>query len=792
MGKYLKLFKNHAQYETFIGGGGDTPFVKPNVSHCIGDNHVHYNPFFWVNEYLTFVALEDGEISFNILNSMGTDKITSISYSRDNGATWTTTANQNDKQHDLSITVEVNKGDKILWKGIAETLGFFDEGEGSVVGSFFSSTAKFDAAGNVMSLIYGDNYKNKITIEKEYAFCHLFSDYYGEKTCGIVNAKNLVLPATTLAEYCYSNMFSGCTSLVTAPELPATTLANECYVFMFEGCTSLVTAPELPATTLAIRCYENMFNGCTILITAPVLSATTLAEGCYSYMFYGCTGLVTAPELPATTLADYCYNSMFDGCTNLVNAPQLPVTTLAQNCYSGMFNSCTSLTTAPELPATTLESSCYGYMFYGCTGLTSAPELPATTLASSCYSNMFRGCTSLTTAPELHATTLAQDCYSSMFQGCTSLVTAPELPVTTLASGCYQYMFNDCTSLANAPVLSATTLATSCYNSMFRNCTNLKTAPELPATTLVDSCYAYMFYGCSSLNYIKAMFTTTPGTNYTQFWVSGVASSGTFVKNADATWDVTGVHGVPTGWTIDNGPAYVDLGLTSGTKWAKMNVGADSPTDYGYYFAWGETQGYTADQVGTDKQFSVTDYKFNPSGDGSTFTRYNADDGITTLELEDDAAAAYMGGDWHMPTEEQCKELLKETKNGYVTNEGTFTEFAWDDSGDDSRPTETTATINGWDTAGYLFFKSDVSDINAAITNGDYLFIPAAGKYANSTSYYIGNDCLVQVPSLDSDFVENALGFGLSSLSAGVGGGSYRCNGESVRGVVGQMDEITV
>ena len=44
MSKYLKLFENHTQYETFIGGGGETPFVKPNVSHCITENEVHYNP----------------------------------------------------------------------------------------------------------------------------------------------------------------------------------------------------------------------------------------------------------------------------------------------------------------------------------------------------------------------------------------------------------------------------------------------------------------------------------------------------------------------------------------------------------------------------------------------------------------------------------------------------------------------------------------------------------------------------------------------------------------------------
>ena len=59
-----------------------------------------------------------------------------------------------------------------------------------------------------------------------------------------------------------------------------------------------------------------------------------------------------------------------------------------------------------------------------------------------------------------------------------------------------------------------------------------------------------MFYGCSKLNYIKALFTTTPSNSYTGSWVSGVASSGTFVKNKNATWNVTGSNGIPSGWTV--------------------------------------------------------------------------------------------------------------------------------------------------------------------------------------------------------------------------------------------------
>lgn len=222
---------------------------------------------------------------------------------------------------------------------------------------------------------------------------------------------------------------------------------------------------------------------------------------------------------------------LFDGNTNVINAKNL------------------------SLPATTLASSCYRNMFNGCTALTTAPELPATTLADYCYYNMFSVCTSLETTPELQATTLNQYCYYGMFSGCTGLTTAPILPATTLANYCYGWMFNGCTSLTTAPELPATALTENCYCEMFRGCTSLVTAPELPATTLASNCYEYMFRGCTNLNYIKAMFTTTPSTNYTNNWVNGVASSGTFVKNSAATWTTRGVNGVPNGWTVETASA---------------------------------------------------------------------------------------------------------------------------------------------------------------------------------------------------------------------------------------------
>ena len=150
---------------------------------------------------------------------------------------------------------------------------------------------------------------------------------------------------------------------------------NARFCFLFLHCSVLTSAPELPATTLADYCYRDMFSGCTNLTSAPVLPATTLVNNCYQAMFCGCTSLESAPKLPATTLADNCYYDMFYDCTSLTAAPKLPVTTLASRCYYEMFYNCTSLESAPELPATELAEACYCRMFSGCKNLSSVTML---------------------------------------------------------------------------------------------------------------------------------------------------------------------------------------------------------------------------------------------------------------------------------------------------------------------------------------------------------------------------------------------------------------------------------
>ena len=211
-------------------------------------------------------------------------------------------------------TIASGESKAITLSAVGDTVEFFGDNEkygaaGNENSSTISCTKDCYVYGNVMSLISSSGYESANMFTDTYAFAYLF---VGNTKIKNKSGYDLLLPATSLNDWCYQGMFHSCTSLTTAPELPSTTLSRNCYFAMFHGCTSLTTAPELPATTLADSCYYYMFWGCTSLTTAPELPATTLASSCYYGMFNGCTSLTTAPSLSATTLADYCCSSMFN------------------------------------------------------------------------------------------------------------------------------------------------------------------------------------------------------------------------------------------------------------------------------------------------------------------------------------------------------------------------------------------------------------------------------------------------------------------------------------------------
>ena len=447
-----------------------------------------------------------------------------MEYSHDN-TSWTS--------FNSDLTLDLDRGEIVYFRGDNPSYGSHAGYDSSYypnrdLCTHFFSTAKCYLYGNMMSLIKSDPAEFSILTEltEPYTFSYMFDDDgFGNPISPVLCSHpsiDLVLPATTVTDFCYYHMFNltGIDRMV----LPATHMKPHCYEGMFEYCAKMKAAPELPAMELAEACYRYMFEECTGLTATPALPATTLAPSCYEGMFYDCLYLEDVTELPATVMQPYCYDSMFSRCARLKTAPVLHSTELASYCYAGMFRR-TGLETAPALPASVLKDGCYGYMF--------------------------EGCSSLINAPVLSATDLAENCYRYMFLDCASLVNAPVLPATELKEHCYEYMFQNCTSLVNAPALPATSLEAYCYNSMFSGCTSLVNAPDLPATILAGNCYQNMFENCSNLNHLKAMFIILPDYNMLNSWLSGVSSTGTYVKNAAATYDPKAEAGVPAGWTVE-------------------------------------------------------------------------------------------------------------------------------------------------------------------------------------------------------------------------------------------------
>ena len=268
MSNYLKLFETTNEYTQYIEQGSP---LLPNVSYTEDTLKVYYNPIphDYSKDYFTIVVTEGGHIEFDTQYTDG-----DISISKDNGETW--------EIYDTE-GIDVYEGDTISVKCMINNS--HSHGYAFITNNTYSDV-KAKIQGNIMSLLLSDNFMG-VTALLESCLYSLFQNCEW-----LIDAQNLVLPATTLVEECYSSMFYGCINLVTAPKvLPATTLANACYTDMFDDCTSLVTAPELPATTLADSCYYGMFEYCESLVTAPELPATTLANECYSNMFLGCTSL---------------------------------------------------------------------------------------------------------------------------------------------------------------------------------------------------------------------------------------------------------------------------------------------------------------------------------------------------------------------------------------------------------------------------------------------------------------------------------------------------------------------
>ena len=122
---------------------------------------------------------------------------------------------------------------------------------------------------------------------------------------------------------------------------------------------------------------------------------------------------------------------------------------------------------------------------------------------------------------------------------------------------------------------------------------------------------------------------------------------------------------------IEEEHEWVDLGLPSGTLWATCNVGANSPEEYGDYFAWGETKPKSNYDWSTYK-YCMGEYNMlTKYCSNSSFGNNGLTDNLTELEPADDAATANWGIGWQMPSNEQMEELCNNTIIVWTTQEGT-------------------------------------------------------------------------------------------------------------------------
>ena len=190
---------------------------------------------------------------------------------------------------------------------------------------------------------------------------------------------------------------------------------------------------------------------------------------------------------------------------------------------------------------------------------------------------------------------------------------------------------------------------------------------------------------------------------------------------------------------------YVDLGLPSGLLWATCNVGATSPEEYGDYFAWGETQPKDIYDWST-YHYCMGSYNMLTKYCNDSSCGYNGfTDNLTTLLPEDDAATANWGSGWRMPTKEELQELYNNTTVTWTTQNG----------------------VNG-----RLFTAS----------NGNSLFLPAAGSRYCSSLNYAGSDGYYWSSSLNADSTSSAWGIDFISNYYSMYIGS-RLSGHSVRPV---------
>ena len=458
------------------------------------------------------------------------------------------------------------------------------------------------------------------------------------------------------------NAFYDCYGL-TSIEIPNSVTSIGTYAFYY--CWDL-TSLEIPDSVTSIGSFA--FGDCRGLTSLELPNSVT-SIGAHPFPS-GLASIIVENGNPAYDSRNDCNaiintstNELISGCVNTV----IPNSVTSIGFYA--FSRCSGLTSI-DIPnsVTSIGSNA----FAGCSGLTSI-EIPNS--VTSIGSFAFRDCSGLTSIDIPNSVTSIDTNPLGYCSVLSSIIVEDGNPTYDSR--------NDCNAIINT---STNILISGCVNTIipnsvtsigshaFAGCSGL-TSIEIPNS--VTSIGSYAFSGCSGLTSIK-VYALTPPTLETKVFAS-TNSCPIYVP----------AQSVDSYKTADGWSEYadriqieaVDLGLS--VKWATCNVGADTPEEYGDYFAWGETE--------PKSNYSWSTYKY---GDYNTLTKYcnnssygynGFTDNKTVLDLEDDAARVNWGGSWRMPTDAEWKELMNNCTwtwtaqngvNGYrvTSNKGGYTD----------------------------------------------------------------------------------------------------------------------
>lgn len=446
----------------------------------------------------------------------------------------------------------LNSGDKIKFYRAETTALGSVENASSSWNNRFTGTAYVKLSGNLASLIGFSE-----TLPPG-AFRYFLYNYRCK------DASELEFPWENVSSsYCFCRMFQNNISLTKAPKLKADNISSNCYKWMFLNCSSLVEVTCLCKTKNS-NSTSSWLDGVASTGTFIKHPDATWSEGKSGIP----TGWTVKNMNPQTQTIDYSKvtAAYVKGNTSLSAiygrgnvllwgtpvSPDYEYQYFTIECITSSFidvinNAAPNITfyysknggewvekTTGSQPRITLNagdklrfyaspSSAWAY-----DGL-STNSFRITTGEVIVYGNIMSLVNGTSTVNTTQSTTIPYEHeFTGFLSGSTAITDVSNLilPAVNLTKNCYQYLFQSCDSITTAPVL--------------------------PATTLVDYCYYSMFRYCSSLNYIKCLANNISATECTGIWVTGVAASGTFIKDSNMSSWSTGVNGIPLNWTVQN------------------------------------------------------------------------------------------------------------------------------------------------------------------------------------------------------------------------------------------------